>query len=247
MVASANRMFTSKGGRVITLQDAVKAGLINANDIPPIPRKGTVSDKEYKKAVNERKKVRDDLIASIANGEGQKALIEQAQQRTGDKFNTNELAKPTPAETGGELTVAKQEQPKARSRWGRLIEGLEESDRQNRESIQRETKIDAQVYGAAAKLLTDAGGQLNMTPDARALPPTSATQPKGKRVNVFKLARQIEEEEKRIEQENLKNTANIFGAAANLMQIRQQQVNEPTGAKRVSGGKKRKQLKGGKK
>ena len=81
MVASANRMFSTSGGRVITLQDAAKAGLIDVGDIP--------LDMEDRAAFKDR------LLDTI-NGDKQKALIEAAQSRVGYDFNTKKI---TPVKT----------------------------------------------------------------------------------------------------------------------------------------------------
>lgn len=71
MVASKNRMFRNASGKIVTVQDAVKAGLVNADDIP----------KNKDAAIAFRDKLREQM--SDADKE---KLIDAASQRVGYKL-----------------------------------------------------------------------------------------------------------------------------------------------------------------
>lgn len=90
MVASKNRMFRNASGKIVTVQDAVKAGLVNADDIPK--NKGAAIAFRDKLRENLGQQDRDRLLDAASQRVGYK-LTEKNMQVSGVKSEGVEEAK----------------------------------------------------------------------------------------------------------------------------------------------------------
>lgn len=198
MVASKVSQFKNKNGKtvVVTYEDI---GLKN-------PSRAKVED--MRQQVNAmRQAAADPSHPDHAKAqEGMAVLVGKSLQRQAER------------EAGlAEVQPEKQGPSKPKGRLGRILNEMEEIDRQDNKNM-------AKVLGISAKLMKDAGGQLNIE-----IPATQPSPGPTKRRSFSKILKDLDE----VNKQDIKNAAQAFGVAADLMEIRKQQVNNQPRQKKL--------------
>lgn len=104
------------------------------------------------------------------------------------------------------------------SRFSRLIDQMEQTDKES-------NRVDARIYGTTAKLIADAGGEVNI----------DMTQPQSAPKNRKSSFRRIMNDLEKLDRQDIQNTAQIYDVAARAAQVRQRQINNQ--AKGLPGSK----------